>query len=78
MNAHDWLPTASGGEVCARCQLRRYGIESRPPCVVAGPSCGGDAHTRGEFVLGLGWSCIEDDTFYCPVVNANGEQEAQR
>lgn len=35
-----------------------------------------DLHTRGEYVYGLGWSCVEDDTFYCPVVNASGDQEA--
>lgn len=27
-------------------------------------------HRRGEFVLGLGWSCVGCDSFYCPVVNA--------
>lgn len=32
---HDWLVALSGGEVCARCQRRRYGIEAVPPCGAA-------------------------------------------
>lgn len=30
-----------------------------------------EPHTRGQFVPGLGWSCVEDDTFGCPVVNSD-------
>lgn len=28
------------------------------------------AHERGEYVPGLGWSCVTCDTFGCPVANA--------
>lgn len=28
-------------------------------------------HARGEFVAGLGWSCTNCDTFYCPAVQAD-------
>jgi hypothetical protein len=36
------------------------------------------SHTRGEYVLGLGSSCVEDDTSDCPVVNAEPRRVLSR
>lgn len=57
-----WVP------VDAPLNAEQRAVEKAKPCAECALP---DVHTRGEFVLGLGWSCLDCDTFGCPVVNAD-------